>query len=487
MVTTYEISTTLDDNVKKVKDTLGKDSDLLLRTIEFQHNPLASIAIVHFDGISDEQRIIDSIIKPLQEKEIKSNFSIEWVQNEVNISNITKISSWNKALQAIFCGDTAIFVEGSEEVLIASTRSGQSRSVAEPTTETVIRGPKDCFTENIRTNTSLIRQRVRNSNLRMEGLIMGEITQTDVAIVYMEGIVEEELLQDVKSLLDNMELDSLLDSSYLELIMESNTISPFPTVLNTERPDIVVGNILEGRVAILVHGSPFALIVPAVMVQFMQSPEDYYQNHYVTSFIRILRIFSFFLSLLGPALYIAITTFHPVIIPTTLLVSLSAQREGIPFPALVEALLMELTFEILREAGVRMPRAVGQAVSIVGALVVGQAAVEAGLVSIAMVLIVAITAISTFTLPHYSFAVSVRLLRFLFMFAASFIGLYGIILGLIMLLVHLVSLESFGTPYLSPISPFHKKQQKDIFIRSPFKFLQSTHPKASDGDTNEKG
>ncbi len=509
------ISDKLDTNIQQLQEDLGADSDFLLRKIFLGENSTSPVAIVHIDGISDEQRIIEGIIEPLQEQATTSKstqsqatasksqqeqsatdgVTLDQVMNTVNISSIKKVKTWNEAIFAVLCGDTAIFVNGSTEVLIASTRGGQTRSIAEPTTETVVRGAKDCFTESIRTNTSLIRQRIRSNSLRIEGIVLGEVTKTDIALVYMDDVVKSSLLNDVKETLNQANLEAILESEYLEEILQSNTRSPFPTVLNTERPDTVVGNILEGRIAILVHGTPFALVVPATLTQLMQSPEDYNQQSYIATFVRFLRAVTFGVALLAPALYIAITTHHQEMMPTILAISLAAQEEGVPFPTIVEAMLMEFAFEILREAGIRMPRAVGQAVSIVGALVLGQAAVQAGLVSAAMVIIVAITAISSFTLPHYSLSVSVRLLRFLFMFAAAFVGLLGIALGLLILLVHLVSLESFGVAYLSPITPFVKSEQKDTFFRFPVQFQKQkpipaqqsqTQEETKHGDGNEK-
>jgi spore germination protein KA len=250
-------------------------------------------------------------------------------------------------------------------------------------------------------------------------------------------------------------------------MIQDETFTPFPTIYNTERPDAACAALLEGRIVIMVDGTPFVLIAPAVFVQFFQSSEDYYQRADISTSLRFLRFFSFFLALLTPSVYIAVTTFHQEMIPTDLLISLAAQREGVPFPAVVEAIVMEITFEILREAGVRMPRAVGSAISIVGALVLGQSAVEAGIVSASMVIIVSLTAISSFVCPSFNMAISIRLLRFLFMIAAATFGLFGISIGIIIMVAHLASLRSFGVPYLSPMAPFIPAVQKDVLVRAP--------------------
>jgi len=296
---------------------------------------------------------------------------------------------------------------------------------------------------------------------------IGEETQTTVGIMYMKGIVNDSLVKEVKERLKRIKIDMILDSGQIEEFIEDQPSTPFPTIYNTERPDSVAANLMEGRVAILVNGSPFILVVPTVFVQFFQSPDDYYYRFHIAVFLRLLRYVSFLISLVGPSVYIAAITFHQEMIPTTLLISLAASREGVPFPAFVEALIMEVAFELMREAGIRMPRAVGQAVSIVGALVLGQAAVQAGIVSSIMVIIVAITGIASFTTPAYNLAISARLIRFVLMILAATFGFYGITLGLIIIIAHLNSLRSFGIPYLSPLSPVIPSDQKDAVLRFP--------------------
>jgi spore germination protein KA len=274
-------------------------------------------------------------------------------------------------------------------------------------------------------------------------------------------------LQEARSRLKAIDIHSVLDSGNIEEAITDTSFTPFPLIFNTERPDVVASGILEGKIGIIVDGSPFVLIIPAVLTDFFQSSEDYYQPFLMSSFIRIIRYVSFMVALILPSLYVGVTTYHQELLPTDLLISIQAQREGVPFPAVIEILIMELTFEILREAGVRMPRAVGQTVSIVGALVIGQAAVEAGLVSNVLVIVVSFTAIASFVSPIYNFSISTRLLRFILIFFASVAGLYGIILFLIFMVAHLVSLRSFGVPYLTPIAPLIVEDQQDVFVRFP--------------------
>jgi spore germination protein KA len=272
----------------------------------------------------------------------------------------------------------------------------------------------------------------------------------------------------VRRRLDRIQIDGILESGYIEEFIQDRTYTPFPTVYNSERPDVIAAGLLEGKVAILVDGTPFVLMVPALFIHFFQSPEDYAQRFDISTLIRLLRYVSFFITLFAPSLYIAVTTFHQEMLPTNLLINLAAQREGVPFPAFIEALLMEITYEILREAGIRMPRTVGQAVSIVGTLVIGQAAVQAGIISAVMVIIVSITAISSYVMPSGSMSISVRMLRFPFMGLAASLGIFGIFAGVFGLLFHLCKLRSFGVPYMTPLAPFITQDQKDTLFRYPW-------------------
>lgn len=267
--------------------------------------------------------------------------------------------------------------------------------------------------------------------------------------------------------LDRINIDGILDSGNIEEFIQESAYSPFPTVFNTERPDVVAAALLEGRIAIVVDGTPFVLLVPALFIQFFQSPEDYNQRSIIGSLIRSLRFVAFSISLLAPAVFIAITTFHQSMLPPSLLMSLAAQREGVPFPAFVEALIMEITLKFCGKPQIRMPRSIGSAMSIVGAFVIGTAAVEAGLISAMMVIVVSITAITSFVPPSYEMAISVRMIRFVFMALAAVFGMFGIVVGLIVFILHLCSLRSFGIPYMAPIAPFNVTSQKDTLIVSP--------------------
>ena len=291
--------------------------------------------------------------------------------------------------------------------------------------------------------------------------------------MYIDGLAHPPMVQEMLARLEKINVDSILESGYIEQLIQDRRWSPFPQIQNTERPDKVVANLLEGKVSILVDGTPFALIAPAVFSQFYQSPEDYYERFYIATLLRFIRIISITIALLLPSLYIAFSSFHPEMIPSRLVIAMAAGRSTVPFPSLVEALFMELAIEILREASVRLPGPIGPTIGIVGALVVGEAAVSAGLVSPVMVIIVAVTTIGSFASPSYSAAIAIRMLRFPVMLLAGMFGLYGIMLFLIVILIHLSSLKSFGVPYMSPLSPLNLKGMKDLFIRAPHHLLRT--------------
>jgi len=462
------VSADINKNLKRIKQDIGNSPDMTVR--EFQINELRVIA-VYSDSLVDIDVVNNFIKQALTMEKGQSNDEnnvFDIIKKNARASQEVKvIREWDEILLSILTGDTALLIDGFAHAITGSTKGGEQRSIAEPTTQTVVRGPKDCFTESIATNISLVRRRISSPNLWLETMRIGEETQTTVGIMYMKGIVTDGLIQEVKERLNRIKIDMILDSGQIEEFIEDQPSSPFPTVYNTERPDSVAANLMEGRIAILVNGSPFALVVPTLFVQFFQSPDDYYYRFHIAIFLRLLRYISFLISLVGPSVYIAAITFHQEMIPTTLLISIAASREGVPFPAFVEALIMEVAFELMREAGIRMPRAVGQAVSIVGALVLGQAAVQAGIVSSIMVIIVAITGIASFTTPAYNLAISARLLRFVLMILAATFGFYGITLGLIIIIAHLNSLRSFGIPYLAPLSPLIPSDQKDGMLRFP--------------------
>lgn len=470
------IEKNLNKNINIIKEEFGESSDLVIKQFCSSVNLGIEMSIVYIDGLADKKIINEFVLKSLMnnseckevKEEVKNKNLLQYIEENIILdSEIKKANKFKDLFLHILSGDSVILVDGFNTCFVISTKGFEDRGVQEPSSQNVIRGPRDGFCETLRTNISLIRRRIKNTNLRIEQKVIGEETNTNIAIVYVKGIADEKIINEVRYRIDKIKIDSILESGYIEELIQDEPYTLFPTIYNTERPDSVSAGLLEGRIAILVDGTPFVLLVPALFVQFFQSPEDYYQRADISSLIRILRYVAFFLALLTPSLFIAVTTFHQEMIPPALLISIVAQREGIPFPALIEALIMELTFEILREAGVRMPKAIGTAISIVGALVLGEAAVQAGLVSPAKVIVVSITSLASFISPSYNLAMTVRILRFIFMLLAASFGLFGVALGLLTMLLHLCSLRSFGIPYMYPLAPLNLSGQKDTLIRTP--------------------
>ncbi len=452
-------------NLEHIKSEMGNSSDIAHREFQFE---VCAGAAVYVDGLANNSMISDFFLEMVVEYNGKSTEgdSFQYMEEKaIGLGNYQIIQDWNKVYDSLLSGNTVLFIDGYKKALSIETKGWEKRSITEPTTQLAIRGPKDSFTETFRTNTALIRRRIKSPNLWLETMKLGKVSQTDIGIMYIKGIAKDSVVKEAKKRLNRIDIDSV--TGYIEQLIEDQTWTTFPTMYVTERPDVVASQLLEGRVAFVVDGTPFVLTAPAVFIQYFQAPDDYYFRFDIASAVRLLRILSFFTALVGPAGYIAITTFHQEMIPTTMAIAIAAQRENVPFPAFFEALIMEVTFEILREAGLRLPRAVGQAVSIVGALVIGQAAVQAGFVSPVMVIVVSMTAIANFSTPSFAMAISARVLRFFLMGLAAVLGFYGIMIGLLIMFIHLCSLRSFGVPYMSPFAPFNLKNQQDTIIRFP--------------------
>ncbi|MDU0203878.1 MULTISPECIES: spore germination protein [Paenibacillus] len=469
------LATDLHTNISRLREALGDSPDFITRLLDVQvTQDHLSVALLYIDGLVQSESIHKHLIEPLLNVQATEQTSEQYcgvheiLQQTISVGEIYEAKYDSELLNAILEGSTVILIDGFDEAFFACTNGWEKRAIEEPQSQTVIRGPKESFTEDIRTNLTLLRRKIKSADLRFESMKIGRYTRTEIILAYLDGVSNEKVLNEARRRLKLIDTDSILESAYIEEFIEDKGYTPFPTMLNTERPDTAAAGLLEGQIIIMVDGTPFALMAPVSFFKFLQSSEDYYQRYDIASFVRLIRYASFFVSMLLPSLYIAITTFHQEMLPTTLLISLAAQREGVPFPALVEAFLMEITFEVLREAGVRMPRVVGPAISIVGALVLGQAAVQAGLVSAAMVIVVSFTAISNFVTPAINLAVAARLIRFMLMLLAGLLGLFGILFGCMFILIHMCSIKSFGLPYMAPISPFIPSNVKDIFIRLPW-------------------
>ncbi|MGE5576878.1 MAG: spore germination protein [Syntrophothermus sp.] len=460
-------------NVTEIRRRFGQSGDIIFRTIMVQIDRPQQVMLIYVEGLVDKLLLTTGVLKPLllgaqtlqQKRGLGRKDPLEKIRDLlVAVSELSEATTIDEVLADLPFGKIALFMQGMGKALLLNLVLWEDRAVDEPETETVVRGPREGFIETLRVNTSLIRRKIRSPHLRIEFLRLGRVTHTDVAVAYIDGTTNLEILGEVRRRLERIDIDGILETGYIEEFLEDNPYSVFPQIFHTERPDVVAAGLLEGRIAILVDGTPFVLLIPAVFAQFLQSAEDYYERPHIAVWLRLVRYAAFLITLTAPSLYIALTTFHPEMLPTTLAMGVAAGREGVPFPAFVEALLMEVTFELLREAGLRLPKPFGQAVGIVGAVVIGEAAVRAGIVSPAMVIIVASTAIASFAVPSFNLAIAARLLRFPMMFLAASLGLFGVMSGLIAVTVHLASIRSFGVPYLSPIAP--RGNMKDVVLRT---------------------
>ncbi|OPX87162.1 MAG: Spore germination protein B1 [Pelotomaculum sp. PtaB.Bin104] len=470
-----KVTSRLHENLAVLKNILGQNKDVIFHSFKLGQTQ-AEAAIVYIEGMVDLDLLNNHVIKPLISEISQSGDKRavgvclpELLTGSIlQVSNVHGVRVIDDVIAGILYGQVILLVNSLEQAWVFDLKKWDMRNITEPEAEVVVRGPREGFTETIATNTTLLRRKLRSPNLMFEPLSIGRVTATEVRVFYIKGLASPELVYEVMSRLRRIDIDGILESGYLEELIEDSPYSPFPQLIHTERPDRVAASLLEGRVAILTDGTPFALIVPAQLTAFLTAPEDYYERYFIGTAVLWVRYISVIASLLLPSLYIAVTTFHQEMIPTRLLISISSYRQGVPFSALVEALLLEFVFEVLREAGTRLPRQVGQAVSVAGALVIGQAGVMAGLVSPLMVILVASNGLASFANPSYNLGISMRLLRFPLMLLAGTLGLVGVTFGVLMITIHLASLRSFGLPYLSALAPLHTGDLKDVLVRAPW-------------------
>ncbi len=464
-----EILPELDENYSYIKELLKDNTDVIFRKF---YVGKFSVALIYIDGMADKKLLDDYVMESLMLHGDRVRSKEEITNTILTVTDLKEEEKMDSALKAMLSGETMMFIDGIDKCYIIATRSWSARGVTEPSGEEVIRGAREGFVETLRFNTALIRRRIRDTRLRIEMTTVGLRSKTDVAIVYIDDIVNKDVLSKVKQRIDNIKIDAVLDSGYIEQFIEDNRWSIFPQIQATERPDVAAASIFEGRVAILVDNSPYCILAPTTLIALFQSPDDYNQRWIYSSIIRLIRFCSIFLSLLLPGLYVAVTSFHTTIVPTRLAYAMAATREGIPFPAYVEAIIMEISMALLVEAVIRLPKGLGTTIGIVGGLIIGQAAVSAGIVSPIMIIIVSVTAITTFITPNYEVVASLRIIRFTLIIAASIIGFYGLTLLSLVYLIHLIRLESFGIPYMSPIVNLRSGDLKDTLIRSPLQFFK---------------
>ncbi|QZY54581.1 spore germination protein [Crassaminicella profunda] len=468
-----KLTKSLEKNIEAFKKVIEPNETIIFRRVESRDWNNLKCCMIFVDGMVDKTDIHKNIILPIMKAAAPQKLEMGMIdileKKIINASDVKKEKDANEMLMSILSGNTIVLVEGFTESLIIDTKGWEQRSITEPSVEQVVRGPREGFTETITTNLTLIRRKILSPDLKFEFKEIGVRTKTKVCICYMETLANEKIIKEVNKRLDDIQIDAILESGYIEEFIQDEPLSPFATMGNTERPDIVAANLLEGRIAIVVDGTPIVLTVPYLFIEYFQANEDYYNTFIFASFNRLLKVFGFFLTTSVPAIYVALVTFHQEMIPTPLLLSISAAREGVPFPTIVEALMLLLAFEILREGGVRLPAPIGSTIGFVGAIILGQAAVEARFVSAPIVIVIALTGISKFLVPKMMGPIIV--LRLVFLFLSSFLGLYGYIFGVIGLFIHLMAIRSFGIPYMTPIGSLKMQDIKDTFIRAPWWYM----------------
>jgi spore germination protein KA len=476
----------LDENARSIKKQFEGDETLRMRFIENQHNPGVRCCIFYSDSMVSSELVNGNIIRPINlfDMKLATPCILDALMDKVvQINEMSKTSDWDEMLEAIAYGDTVLLAQGCAEALVLNTKGFPTRGISEPSGEKVLNGPREGFTEALLPNLTMLRRRIKTNKLKMAFRTFGTRTLTKACVCYVDGVARPEVVDELNRRLDQFDLDGALDVNYLAEFIKDAPLSLFATMGSTERPDVVAGKLLEGRVAIFLDGTPMVLTAPYLFIENFQSNEDYYVNYWYASFYRFIRIIAFFLTTCVPAFYIAAVTCQQELLPTPMILSISVARQGVPFPSVLETLLMIFTFEILKETGIRMNSSVGQALSIVGALVIGQAAVEAKIASAPVIIVVAFAGITGLIIPRLSMPVIV--LRTFFLLLASVMGLFGLVMGLMGLLIYLVGMRSFGMrAFLDPSSDF--QMHKDTVMRAPW-WKMRLRPPGMSPDAVRKG
>lgn len=472
------LSQELLENTGQMESLFEGDKTFILRFVRNRRNPDLTFALCYCGGMVDNALVADSVIKPLVENDITrgGDFFASIVTGALYVHNVKPAETIEDAVEAVTYGDTVVFLPGTAQAAILSTQGFPLRSIAEPDAERVLSGPKEGFCEQLITNLTFIHRRLRTNEVKMEFDTLGKRSRTKICLCYIEPIVNKEALDELKRRLETVDIDAILDANTLCELIRDNRRSPFRTADYTERPDVVAAKLLEGRIAVFLDGTPMVITLPYLFIENFQSNEDYYLGSVHASFARVLRIMGFFLTVLTPAIYIAITTYNHEILPTPLLISVTRERQSVPFPMGLEVIIMILVFDLLREAGVRMPSSIGQAMSIVGALVLGQAAVQAKIASSLVIIVVAFTGITSLLIPKMSASVIVA--RSGILLAALFLGFPGLLLGTAVLMAHIFSLRSFGTAQTELTGQWRPQRLKDTFFRAPIPYMTQRPPMA---------
>ena len=451
----------VDDNINYIKEMNNNSSDIVTRKIKKKNK---EVGYIYLESVSSDDKISDFLNKSLVSNISFTNV-LKNLQNDIYCSHISTCDNFEEVFYYLASGYTALFIDGETRFIVVETKTTLDRGVSEGSSEPIVRGPKDSFTENHATNLGLIRKRIKDSNLIFDEVKVGRRTKTKVDIAYIKDIADNKRVNEITDELKKIDIDGILDSGYIREFLQNDSASLFPQMISTERPDLACSALLDGKIVILVENTPYVLIIPGLFVDFIHSPEDNYQKPLNATFNRILRIICFFTATFSPAIYISLMTFNPEIIPDQLLISLAIQRDGVPFPTAVEVLVFIITFEILRQADVHSPTFSGSAMNIVGALILGDAAVNAGIVSPIAIIVIAVTSICELVFYDVDMINAIRQWRIIFIIASLFLGIIGFVASLFIFISKLSSLISFGVPYLTPISPFSTVGLKNYIAR----------------------
>lgn len=465
------LNRSLYNNIALFRNIFKNDDTLVIRDFQNKKLKAAQCCIVYLDGMVNAEIVNENIIEPVLSEDLAENIEInnllQELKRKVIVSNkITIETDIDKIVSSVIYGSTLFLLEGYDKALVISSKGWQSRPITEPPSTRIVRGPREGFTESIIDNLSMVRRKIANPNLKFKLKEIGKITHTKTYICYIEGLALEGVLNELEQRLNKIDIDGIIDSGYIQELIRDEPYSPFETVGASERPDVIAAKLLEGRIALFVDGSPFVLTVPFVVVENFQANEDYYNNYILSTINRLLRGITAVTSITIPAIYLSLVTFHQEMIPTTLLLSISSSRKDVPIPSVLSLFLMLTIFDLLREAGTRMPVPIGQAINIVGTLVLGQAAVEARLVSAPIIIVTALTGITT--LINMNFLGATIIFRNFLLLGASFLGIYGFFMCIIVMYLHLMSIRSFGIPYMMNVTRAKNNDGQDAWIRAPW-------------------
>ncbi|WP_264672920.1 spore germination protein [Heliophilum fasciatum] len=463
------MSPAITDNFQRIyaEFDISINSDIIIQ--QFKINNQVDAFLVFIGNMADRKYIQSAILRPIRTarftKQSARTITVDNLAADILTAHSTSATcKYSHVINAVLTGKTALFVDGSNSALLIETQGYAKREIEKPSTEATLRGSFEGFTETVSTNVTQIRRLVKNKQLIHETMTIGRTSPTAVSILYLKNIANPAVVREVKRRLQSIKTDALGGNGFTEQLIEDHPMMLFPQILTTERPDRTAFNILEGKVAILTEGSPFALIVPVSFVSMFQTAEEYQLRWPYATPLRLIRLIAYLLATFLPAFYLGATNYHQELLPTDLIIAIGRDREGVPFPTLVEIILLEVSWELIREAGIRVPGVIGSTLGIIGALILGQAAVAAKIVSPIMVIIVAVTGLGNFAIPNYNFAFALRLLRFFFLIMASIAGFFGISIGMLIVMAGTARIKSFGIPFMAPLWP-KAASDRDLLVR----------------------